>query len=218
MRINADSEPKNCATNALEKGAKLLAKTDLAYWRRRLRKQPNSPNWFAEISSRGVRRKLSLETPNRENAAARARDIYQLARAVGWDAVLRKYRPKDFETKTKLTVGSFIALAESVAGVEKVTLRGYIAALRKIVSDSFGLDPGKKKFDPHSGGNRQWVEQVNKVPLAKLTPQKIQAWKQSFLDPKHLKDVSLPDPLPFLGVEFESRQSLKYRASFAYGP
>jgi integrase len=224
---------------------KLLAKTDLAYWRKRIFKQPNSANWFAEISARGVRRKLSLETPNRENAAARARDIYQLARAVGWDAVLRKYRPKDFETKTNLTIGSFIASAESVAGVEKVTLRGYVAALRKIVSDSFGLDPGKKKFDPHSGGNRQWVEQVNKVPLAKLTPQKIQAWKRSFLlkagqDPvsqrsakvsvntflrqarslfspkilKHLKDVSLPDPLPFSGIEFEPRQSLKYRTTF----
>jgi hypothetical protein len=94
MQINADSEPKNCAIIALEKTPKLLAKTDLAYWRRRLRKQPNSPNWFAEISARGIRRKLSLETPNKENAAQRARDIYQLARAVGWDAVLQKYRPK----------------------------------------------------------------------------------------------------------------------------
>ena len=38
---------------------------------------------------RRARRKLSLETPNRENAAVRAREIYQLARAVGWDAVLQ---------------------------------------------------------------------------------------------------------------------------------
>ena len=248
MQINANSEPKNCATIALEKAPKLLAKTDLAYWRRRIRKQPNSANWFAEISARGLRRKLSLETPNKENAAVRARDIYQLARAVGWDAVLQKYRPKNFETKSNLTVGQFIALAESVVSVEKVTLRGYIAALRKIVSDSFGLDPGKKKFDPHSGGNREWLERVHAVRLANFTPQKVQAWKRSFLlkaarDPvsqrsakvsvntflrqarslfspkilKHLKDVTLPDPLPFAGIEFEPRQSLKYRATFDVG-
>ena len=89
MQINDDSEPKNCATIALDKKKKLLAKTDLAYWRKRIFKQPNSANWFAEISARGVRRKLSLETPNKENAAVRAREIYQLARAVGWDAVLQ---------------------------------------------------------------------------------------------------------------------------------
>src|SRR5215831_9922416 len=113
MQINADSEPKKCATIALVKKEKHLAKTDLAYWRRRIFKQPNSPNWFAEISARGVRRKLSLETPNKENAAALARDIYQLARVVGWDAVETKYRSRQIQARNNLTVGQFIALAES---------------------------------------------------------------------------------------------------------
>ena len=31
---------------------------------------------------------------------------------------------------------------------------------------------------------------------------------------KHLGGVRLPDPVPFVGVEFEPRQSLKYRATF----
>src|SRR5260221_5815088 len=31
---------------------------------------------------------------------------------------------------------------------------------------------------------------------------------------KHLSGVAIPDPLPFSGVEFEPRQSLKYRAVF----
>jgi integrase len=217
----------------------------LAYWRRRLRKQPHSPNWFVEISARGLRRKLSLETPNKENASARARDIYQIARAIGWDAVQAKYRPKAAEAKTNLSVGQFIALAESVASADGATLRGYVAALRRIVSDSFGLDPGKKKFDPHGGGHQEWVQRVDAVKLANLTPQKIQQWKRSFLssaaqDPisqrsaktsvntylrqarslfsrkivKHLAGVSLPDPLPFSEVEFEARQSLKYRPTF----
>jgi integrase len=245
MQINADSQAEKCATIALQKKSKILAKTDLAYWRRRLRKQPNSANWFAEISARGVRRKLSLETPNKENAAALARDIYQLARAVGWDAVLQKYRPKSFEAKSNLRVGQFIALAETVASVQKVTWQGYVTAFRRIVSDSFNLDLGKKKFDPHGGGNQEWVQRVDAVKLANVTPQKIQQWKRSFLslaapDPisqrsaktsvntylrqarslfsraiiKHLAGVGLPDPLPFAGVEFEPRQSLKYRATF----
>jgi hypothetical protein len=160
--------------SALQKKTRLLAKTDLAYWRRRLRKRPISANWFAEISARGVRRKLSLETPNKESAAARARDIYQLARAVGWDAVLQKYRTRSFEAKSNLSVGQFIALAESVASVQKVTWQGYLTAFRRIVSDSFNLDLGKKKFDTHGGGNQEWVRRVDAVKLASVTPQKIQ--------------------------------------------
>ena len=189
MQINADSEAEKCATNALLKNPKHFAKTDLGYWRKRLRKQPTSPNWFAEISARGVRRKLSLETPNKENAAARARDIYQLARAVGWNAVLQKYRPKNLEARTDLTVGQFIGLAESVAGVEKVTLRGYRTALRRIVSECFELDPGKAKYAPYAGGHREWIERIDAVRLAKLTPQKIQQWKRAFLS------GAAPDPI-----------------------
>ena len=157
MQINTDSEPKKRVRTALEKRATSYAKTDLAHWRRRVFRQPNSPNWFAEISARGTRRKLSLETPNKENAALRARDIYQLARFSGWDAVLEKYRPKEAQAKTDLTIGDFITLATSVANVQKVTLRGYTGALRKIVSDLEGLDPGKTKFDPYNGGRQKWI-------------------------------------------------------------
>ena len=154
MQINADSQPKNCARIALEKKEKLLAKTDLAYWRRRIFKQPNSANWFAEISARGLRRKLSLETPNKESAAVRARDIYQLARAIGWDAVRAKYRPAQAGAKTDLTIGQYIALAKSVASVQKVTWAGYVSAFRKIISDLFGLDRGKEKFDPTTAATK----------------------------------------------------------------
>jgi hypothetical protein len=182
MLINADSAPENCAITALERKSTSYAKTELAHWRRRVFKQPNSPNWFAEISARGIRRKFSLETPNKENATSRARDIYQLARFSGWDAVLEKYRPKEAQAKTNLTVGDFIALAPSVANVQKVTLRGYTGALRKIVSDLEDLDPGKTKFDPYTGGHQQWIERVDNVRLAKLTPQKIQQWKRAFLN------------------------------------
>jgi len=144
-----------------------------------------------------------------------------------------------------LSVGQFLALAETVASVQKVTWQGYVTAFRRIVSNSFNLDLGKKKFDPHGGGNQEWVQRVDAVKLANVSPQKIQQWKRTFLaeaapDPvsqrsakvsinsflrqarslfsrkilRHLGEVTLPDPLPFAGVEFEPRQSLMYRSSF----
>lgn len=68
------------------------------------------------------------------------------------------------------------------------TLRGYVSALRKIVSDSFGLDPGKEKV-AYGGGHQKWVERVDSVRLASLTPQRVQQWKRSFLAD------ALPDPI-----------------------
>ena len=82
------------------------------------------------------------------------------------------------------------------------------------------------------------------VELSKITPAKIQEWKQSFLaatgdDPLALRKarisvntllrrsrslfsrkvlrqlpLRLPSPLPFDGIEFEPRQSMKYRSNF----
>jgi integrase len=143
-----------------------------------------------------------------------------------------------------LTVGEFIALAQESADVAPYTLRGYAAALRKIVSDCFELHAAKYRTGAQSAG-REWLERVHTVKLDSLTPQRVQTWKRSFLaragsDPlsqrsakvsvntylrqarslfskkivKHLQGVALPDPLPFSQVEFEPRQSLKYRPTF----
>ena len=82
----------------------------------------------------------------------------------------------------------FIALAEAVANVQKATFYGYSKSLRMIVSDSFDLDLATK-FDAHRGGYQKWRKRVDAIPLAKLTPQKIQQWKRTFLA------EAAPDPV-----------------------
>jgi integrase len=122
------------------------------------------------------------------------------------------------------------------------TVEGYATALRKIVSDIFGLSADQKKYDYSSGGRAEWLAQVHRITLDQITPTKIQEWKQSFLakagsdpvglrkarvsvnslmrrarslfSPKILRQIQLPLPSakPFDGVEFEPRQSMKYRS------
>jgi len=124
------------------------------------------------------------------------------------------------------------------------TIEGYATAFRKIVADLFGLAADPAKFDYQSGGRDQWLAKIHSVELSKITPAKIQEWKQSFLaatgdDPFALRKarisvntllrrsrslfsrkllrqcpVTPPSPLPFDGVEFEPRQSMKYRSNF----
>jgi integrase len=142
-----------------------------------------------------------------------------------------------------VTVGSFLEAVFSVS-TNRSTIEGYATAFRKIVADLFGFSNDLEKFDHRSGGRDQWLAKVHCVELSIITPVKIQEWKQSFLaaagdDPLTLRKarisvntflrrsrslfsrkvlrqlpLRLPSPLPFDGVEFEPRQSMKYRSNF----
>jgi hypothetical protein len=124
------------------------------------------------------------------------------------------------------------------------TIEGYATAFRKIVADLFGLATDPAKFDYQSGGRDEWLAKIHGIRLSEITPAKIQDWKQSFLaaagdDPLALRKarisvntllrrsrslfsrkvlrllpLRLPSPLSFDGVEFEPRQSMKYRSNF----
>lgn len=140
------------------------------------------------------------------------------------------------------TVGDYITAVKSLGltAAEK-TVEGYSQSLRLIVSETFGFG-GKGKFDYKKGGHKEWLQRVNAVPLTELTPARVQNWKKAFLtraekdaiaqrrakisvnsimrqarslfSPKVLRHLtlSLPDPLPFSGIEFEPRQTMKYQS------
>jgi integrase len=148
------------------------------------------------------------------------------------------------ETKPDCSVGEFIDEIKRKADGNPKTIEGYCKSFRQIVADISGIDGGKEKFDHRKGGHEKWLESVHKIKLGSVTPAKIQEWKRSFLlragssavslrrarvsvnslvrqakslfSPKitrHL-ELELPQPLPFSGVEFEPRSSLKYRSRF----
>src|ERR1700758_3733285 len=79
------------------------SKTDLKFWQGRIFKpvynradgtRVAAANYAVEISFRGRRIKWTLETPNKEAAAARAKEIYLFTQANGWEAALERYRPR----------------------------------------------------------------------------------------------------------------------------
>ena len=183
------SEPKKRVSNAYANRLRTFSKTDVRYWRERILKPRyrqggqthEAPNWAVEIQYRGRRHRLSLGTPNREAAASRARDMYLVVQAQGWEAALAKYRPLLAPKQTNITIGEFLAEVSTKADKEAKTIDDYARALRKIVSDIFELDTGKRKFDYRKGGYQAWLESVHQVKLSRLSPAKVQAWKRSFL-------------------------------------
>jgi integrase len=142
-----------------------------------------------------------------------------------------------------VTVGQFLQELEAKADLKPETLKGYVIAFRAIVADIFGINGGKEKFDYRGGGHARWLEKINAIRLADVTPAKVQEWKRVFIaragndpirqrsartsfnsflrrakslfGPKCIKhlSVTLPSPLPFEGVAFEPRQSARYRSN-----
>jgi integrase len=244
------SEPKKRASSV--QAGSSLSKTDLRYWRERVFKptytrgdaQHESPNWAVYIQHRGCRHKWSLGTPNREAAAAKAKDIFWSLQTHGWDVTIQKYRPKLAQKKPTPTIGEFIEEVRAQADLDPKTIDGYSKALRTIVASVFGLQGGRKKFDCHKDGHKKWLANIHAVQLAALTPDRIQKWKVAFLarakgnpmaqrrakvsvnslirrarslfSPEVLRHlgIELPNPLPFTGIAFEPRQTLKYQSSF----
>jgi integrase len=240
------SVPKNVPTASvtLSNGSPLARKikTHLAYWEKRIFQRRAGGNWWMLVQSGGRRTKLSLETPIKAAAAAKARDVYVSILANGWDETLKLAKPER-SIKSDTTVGDFLDEIAAKADLKAKTREGYAVALRKIVADSFGIDGARAKFDARGGGRQAWLERVHAIKLRELTPGLVQKWKRDFLsragdDPikqrtakisvnsiirrgkslfasgaiAHL-ECALPSPLPFEGVKFEPRQSMRYRST-----
>jgi len=245
-------EPKKCASSVQAQPEASFSKTDLRYWKERIFKPTytrggnryEGPNWAVYIQHRGRRHKWSLGKPNREAAAAIAKDIFLSLQAKGWDATIQRYRPKLAEKKRNVTVGEFIEEVKAKADLDAKTIEGYCKAFRTIVASAFEIDGGKEKFDHRKGGHEKWLTKVHGIRLASVTPSKVQEWKRTHLarakrDPLSQRQakvsvnsfmrrarslfaadilrhlaIELPEPRPFAGVAFEPRQSLKYRSNF----
>jgi integrase len=199
-------------------------------------------DWAARIQWRGRRELFNLKTPNKAAAAAKARDIYAMLVGAGWDAALEKFKP-DMQRKSISTVGDFLTeLRGHWAGKPK-TFEDYCRSFRTILAQSFGMEGGKEKFDYIAGGRKAWVARIEGIKLADVTPDRMNKWRISFVrgaggnpvkerraritcnslmrqakslfGAELLAHVSMhkPDTLPFEGVAYFERESMRYRST-----
>jgi integrase len=222
-------------------------KSDLRYWRTRIYKPVSgkgimSNHFMVKLQYRGRRQAFSLHTASSEEAALKAKNMYQDLVSGGWQFILDKYRPKPPEPPAAagLTFGEYIALVRSKNLIPDKTLDGYVMRVRRIVADIKGIAATRKRFGPGGKGRGEWLAKVDSVPLASITADDVRQWKRRSLARagnnnlkrqqlsisvnstlrqarslfgerkilKHLPQVSRP--LPFDGVEFEPRVSMKF--------
>jgi integrase len=168
---------------------KELAKSDVRYWQNRLfrhvrqtdGKKYIDADWSVRIAYDGRREKFLLSTDNKYEAARKARSIYQRLVAVGWQMTLEEFKPAKAAKpgRCNATLGDFLEALRQLHASRVKTIESYAIALRKIAADLSGIESGGRGGNPEN--HRQWREKVETLPLAALTPARIQSWKESFL-------------------------------------
>lgn len=218
-------------------------KTDVRHWREKLTTR-GSDELHARICFGGVQRWWPLKTANREQAAMKARDIWLSLQTHGFVASEAKFKPWTVEPADKLnvTIGDFIGAVKAVAVVRPTTFTTYERKLRFLVSQIAKVRGTRKRHDYVHGGAAKWREQVNKFPLADLTPDKVKQWRTAYIgrhDRNPLKrgsaqqtaasiirsakalfsprvirhlGIALPSPLPFDGVDLGKRPRTRYKS------
>ena len=229
-----------------------IARTTVAYWRKKVLKVMGrggveSPHFSARIGHQKRRERFPLYTPNKEAAAVKAAQIFGYLLDHGWEATLKKYKPHankavPEETAKPHTVGDLFAANRKFSTAREQTLHAYVKALRRIVAGVMQIEDGKKFQSRGDCGTEIWRQQIDAVSLHELTPERILAWKQSYLQntPKASKRqatttvnslirnakalfskkllpflegaLDLPSPLPFEDVPMEKAPSKRYRS------
>ncbi len=154
-----------------------LAKTSVAYWKPRVKIPSGKAHYAVQIAHHGRRRFFSLETADKSEAAAKAKNIYLAIVGKGMDAALATLRPETATKITTATVGGLIEAATRLSSARPETLLEYSKALRRITAGVLGIKSQDKTHDAIEATRIK----IDKTPLDKLTPASVLAWKNRFL-------------------------------------
>lgn len=163
---------------------KAIGKADTRYWLQagKLYCDPRGNGTLCcRIQVDGRREPFSLRSTNKNTAASKAARIYGDVVSLGWTAAIAKHKPDSAKPSKGSTVGDLINAVSELSSVRPATLRGYAGALRRIVAGLEGVAPNKGRFARCGGGRGAWLAAIDAIPLSKLTPERIEAWKLKYV-------------------------------------
>jgi integrase len=174
-------------------------KTAAAYWTSKVKKPAESGLYGVQIKYNGTRARFPLGTADKQLASERARDRFLSLVANGWEATLQKFKPEAAKPVKVATIGAWLDAVKDTAGFRASTFTNYANSIRQIaaeiqsIGDQPEVDEGgnvkrnrKKKVKllsrRHTKGHALWVEKVDALSLAILTPIAIQRWKLAHIE------------------------------------
>ena len=191
-KSETETSQNSVSLNHLTASAKKAASASrysVDYWRERLFRRTYDygserreiAEWYVQVQHAGRREKIPLNSNNREEAARRATKFYQRLRATNWATAIKEFCPRveAVRAMTSLTLGDYLSHVKPLLRVRPRTAEIYAYALRKIAREATGAtDSSRARFHPKC---HQWRRVSDEIPLGKLTPSVINAWKDKVM-------------------------------------
>ena len=188
-------------------GKRSYPKTHANYWKSRLEHRTYTRDdktfevaeWSVRIYYKGIRRSFDLESANKEESAAKARDIYLSLVAKGWASTLAELTPQTMiplnAKEVSPTVGEFLAEVERTSTLKPKTFHRYAQYFRMMAAQIQGVKSDRSRYNYRTGGLTNWHERVDAIPLSAITPAAVADWKIAYLkragsDPRRRLEVS----------------------------
>ena len=224
-----------------------LSKADARFWLKpgKLRKWKGSANYSIQIQFKGRRMAFSTGTGNKEAAARIAAGIYGDLLSLGAEGTLAKHRAQKRKGEDISTVGEYLRAAQGVMAVRPATFAAYAVHLRRIGGDILKMRAARRAKIKQKRTTRKAIEDAPlsiftpdavqswrlafvarargdgaRARSARISSNSIIRQARSLFARKVVKYLSalrLPDPLPFSGVEFFPRESMRYTSRIDAG-
>jgi integrase len=168
------------------------SKTDTRYWLSRVFKHERVVNakrysdtdYSVLVAHKKQRKQFALSTPNKFEAANKAREIYRSLVLRGWDTTLKEFKEKKQDAAAPAraddaTIAEFLSELKALHASRAKTIDDYATSLRRIAASIAGIASGGRggSADTH----KLWREKVDACKLSILTPQAVQKWRESFI-------------------------------------
>lgn len=204
-----------------------------------------SPHFSMKIQFKGKRAAFTLGTSNQEAAAAKAATIYNDLLTLGIERTLEKHRTAAPKGENIATIGEYLKAAQVVMDVRPATFSAYGIMLRRIAGDIMSKRTARKAKIKAKRATKKAIEESpltiftpeavqswrlafvaragddgRKARAARISSNSMLRQARSLFAPKvvkFLKTLRLPDPLPFAGVEFFPRESMRYTSKIDAG-
>ena len=201
-----------------------------------------SPHYAMRVQFRGRRLAFTLGSGNKEAAAKIAASIYGELLAQGVEATLARHRVQKPDKPAEVaTVGQWIAAAEKVFHGKPSSFVGYARALRLIAAEVAKVKKTKARYGRGGGEYRRAADSIPlsvfspeaiqswriayvrnrggdnpaKQRAARITCNSLVRLARSLFSPgirKFIPNLLLPAPIPFEGVAFYPRESMRYQS------
>ncbi len=142
--------------------------------------------------------------------------------------------------KQEVTIGGWIKAAQEVFEGKPATWGGYVRCLRSIAAEITKAKKSKKRYGRKANGSYQ--RKIDSTPLSVITSDALKTWRiermKSAKTPvervtekvnadslmrqassvfgrdilKHIKNVTIPSPVPFSDAKYYGRQDMRYRS------